>query len=154
MTKPEILAVYLTAVALLQAGLYFSSFGPHGMGAALYLDPRIGIDAWLTGGAMDPEARSRLTEVSQQIRWASAAWILCLGVLLTFRKPVIQVYVLSECVLSLPNLLFFGMVILANMNPGHGFSIGELSIPLVVFSVFTVVPLSMAIQEWRSCNGH
>jgi hypothetical protein len=149
MTKREILAVYLTVIALLQGGLYFMSFGARGAGPSFYFDPRIGIDFWLSGGAMDALARHEMTEISRLIRWASAAWILGLGLLFTFRKPVIQLYVMSECLLSLPGLAFFTMVALANLSPSHGFSIGELFIPLIVFAVYTVVPLSFGIQEWR-----
>jgi hypothetical protein len=149
MMNRDVLAVYLTVIALLQAGLYFMSFGAKGAGPFFYFDPRIGIDAWLSGGAMNALARQEMTEISRLIRWASAAWILGLGLLFTFRKPVIQLYVVSECLLSLPSLAFFTMVALANLSSGHGFSIGELFIPLMVFAVYTVVPVSMGIQEWR-----
>jgi hypothetical protein len=149
MSKRKLLAVYLTTIALLQGALYFSTFGSADMGMAFHWDPRIGINAWLTSGEMNPEVRSRLREVSELIRWASAVWLLALGVLFTFRKPVVQLYVLSECVLSLPSLAFLSVMIGASLNPAHGFSTGELLIPIVVFCVFTILPLSVGIQEWR-----
>lgn len=123
------------------------------MGAAVYLDPRIGIDAWLSGGAMDTETRTTVTGVSQLIRWASAAWILSLGLLFTFGKSVIRLYIVSECLLSVPSLAFFAMVMFSNLNSNHGFSIGELFIPVAVFAIYTVVPVSLGIKEWRSYNG-
>lgn len=148
MTKREILAVYITVIALLQIGLYFVSFGGKGAGPFLYFDPRIGIDFWLSGGAMEAETRLRMRDLSQAIRWGSAAWMLGLGLLFTLKKSVIPLYVVSECLLSLPSLAFFGIVALANLSPGHGFSIGELSIPIAVFAAYTVVPFSFGIQEW------
>ena len=147
MKRSEILAVYLTVLALLQIGLYFVSFNRGSMGALLYFDPRVGIDAWLSGGKMTPEARAAMAELSRLIRWAAAAWILALGLLLTFRKPVVRLYVVTECLFALPTLAFFGMVILANLGPGHGFSIGELFFPFAVFTIYTIVPLSIAIQD-------
>jgi Sec-independent protein secretion pathway component TatC len=44
---------------------------------------------------------------------------------------------------------FFALVIAANMTPAHGFSILELLIPLIVFWIFSVVPMSLALKEWR-----
>ena len=152
MKRTDILAVYLSVLALLQIGLYFVLVNRGSMGALLYLDPRLGIDAWLTGGKMSAEARSSMTVLSQEIRWIAATWILGLGLLLTFRKPVVKLYVVSECLLSLPTLAFFGMVILANLSQGHGFSIGELFFPLVVFSIYTIAPLYIALQDWRKGN--
>lgn len=153
MKRSEILAVYLTVLALLQLGLYFVSFSQGSMGALVYLDPRLGIDAWLSGGTLSPEARASMSELSHLIRWGAAAWILALGLLLTFHKPVLRLYVVSECVLATPTLTFFGMVIVMNLSAGHGFSISELLFPLVIFSIYTLVPLSIAIQDWRSVNG-
>jgi len=149
MTKREILAVYLTVIALLQVGLYFMSFGAKGAGPFFYFDPRIGIDFWLSGGAMDAETRLRMRELSQAIRWASAAWMLGLGLLFTLKKPVIPLYVISECLFSLPSLAFFVVIALANLSLSHGFSIGELFIPIIVFAGYTVVPFSFGIQELR-----
>jgi hypothetical protein len=41
------------------------------------------------------------------------------------------------------------MVALASLSPGHGFSIGELLIPITVFAAYTIIPVSFGIQEWR-----
>jgi hypothetical protein len=103
MNKRDILAVYLTVIALLQVGLYFMLFGATGAGPVFYFDPRIGIDFWLSGGVMDAEARARMRDLSQAIRWGSAAWMLGLGLLFTLKKPVIPLYVVSEVLFSLPS---------------------------------------------------
>ena len=153
MKRRDILAVYLSVLAFLQIGLYFVSFDRGSMGALLYLDPRLGINAWLTGGQMTAEAQSNMAILSQKIRWITAVWILVLGLLLTFRKPVVRLYVVSECLLALSTVAFFGMVVLANLTPSHGFSLGELFFPLMVFSIYTIAPLYIALQDWRVTLG-
>ena len=150
MTNRQNLAVYLVTIALLQIGLYFAFFQPRGMGGAFYLDPRIGIDFWFTGGRMASEDRLSAEGLSQLIRWSTAAWVLILGLLFMAHKAVAKLYVVSECLLSLPSLLFFLMVIGAGMSSAHGFSIGELLIPIIVFGVYTAVPLSIGLKDWRT----
>jgi len=147
MNSRQTLAVYLVTIALLQSGLYFAFFQPSGMGGAFYLDPRIGIDFWFTGWRMTPEDRLSAEGLSQLIRWSTAAWVLIIGLLFMAHKTVTKLYVVSECLLSLPSLLFFLMVIITGMSSAHGFSIGELLLPLIVFSLYTVIPLSIGVKD-------
>jgi hypothetical protein len=35
------------------------------------------------------------------------------------------------------------------MSSAHGFSIGELLLPFIVFSVYAVIPLSIGVKDWR-----
>ena len=65
------------------------------------------------------------------------------------QRSVTKLYVISECLPSLPSLLFFLLVIAVGMSSAHGFSIGELLLPLIVFSVYTVIPLSIGVKDWR-----
>ena len=150
MTNRQILAIYLVTIALLQIGLYFAFFQPRGMGGAFYFDPRIGIDFWFTGRRMTPEDRLSAEGLAQLIRWSTGAWVLILGLLFMAHKAVTKLYVISECLLSLPSLLFFLMVIVEGISSGHGFLIGELLIPMIVFGIYTAVPLSIGLQDWRT----
>jgi hypothetical protein len=38
----------------------------------------------------------------------------------------------------------------AGMSSAHGFSIDELLFPIIVFCIYTVVPLSIGVKDWRS----
>lgn len=56
---------------------------------------------------------------------------------------------ITEIVASIPNLFFFVVIALANLNPAHGFSIGELFLPVLVTMLFSILPLILAFRIWR-----
>jgi len=92
-------------------------------GWLFYFDPRLGlffVESGIRGEQPPPGI----------FGWVSAAWVLALGLLLLTGRPLIRAYVISEVALSAPNLLFVFMVAWANMSPAHGFSVGELFVPV------------------------
>jgi hypothetical protein len=127
-------------LATSQVVLYFAAFKWEGL---FYFDPRIGLVAF--GEMLGP-----YSIVLQVVRWMSPFWILALAIWgFNERRPV-RLYMFSEMVLACPSVLFFLLVLWANMGLSHGFSVGELLIPLMMFSLFTISPLMVAWRLLRS----
>jgi hypothetical protein len=104
-----------------------------------YFDPRLGlyfVESVIRGEQPPPGI----------FGWVSAAWVLALGLLLLSGRPLIRAYAISEVTLSAPTLLFVFVVTSANLSPAHGFSVGELFVPVCVMIIFTVVPLILAFR--------
>ena len=137
--RVRILGAYLTVACALQICLYLAmSISAEGYKWLFYFDPRIGlfvVESGIRGAEQPPPGF---------FAWVSAAWVLALGLLLLSGRPLIRTYVISEVALSAPNLLFVFAVALANLNPTHGFSVGELFFPVCVMIIFNVVPLILA----------
>ena len=133
--------LYLLATS--QVALYFAAFKWESL---FYFDPRIGLVAF--GEMLGP-----LAILLQVIRWMSPFWILALAAWGFKERRQVRIYVLSELVLACPSVLFFLLVLWANMGPSHGFSVGELIFPLFSVSVFTAVPLTVAWRLLRSSGS-
>ena len=112
-------------------------------GWLFYLDPRIGLfvaETSLIGHEpMWPGV----------LRWPSVVAILGIGVAMIRGHALLGTYVIVEAVLSLPSVLFFGVVLAANLSFTHGSSITELIIPVPIFVVFSLIPLVCAIRLSR-----
>gem|GEM_PF-5771713 len=78
------------------------------------------------------------------VRWFALGWILALGVLLFAGRRLLKIYIVSEIVLSLPNIAFFALIALASLAPGSHFSVRQLFWPVLVMIVFSIVPLVLA----------
>jgi hypothetical protein len=76
-----------------------------------------------------------------------------LGGLMVFGHVWIKTYIVSEILLTLPNVLLAIGVILANMNPAHGFSVGELFVPALVMVPFTIIPLTLAFWSRKESSN-
>jgi hypothetical protein len=137
--RTKILGAYLLVASILQTCLYLAlSISAEKYDWLFYFDPRIGI-FFLESGFRGAE------QVTPNIfRWLSAVWILALGISQFSGRPLIKAYIISEIVLTLPNLLFVFAIVWANLSPAHGFSIGELFFPVLVMTAFSVVPLGLA----------
>ena len=109
-------------------------------GWLFYFDPRIGI-FFLESGARGAELI-----IPGLFQWLSAGWILLLGLMLLFGRPLMKTYIVSEIILSVPSLFFFLAIAWGNLSPAHGFSVGELLFPVIIMIVFSVVPLVLAIR--------
>jgi hypothetical protein len=119
--RVKILGAYVTVLGALQIcfllGPMFISLERYESRPDLwlwYFNPRIG----LTGLESETIGIPIFTLVS-------APWILALGLLLLSGRTLIRTYVISEIVLSAPNLLFVLWTLAVNMSPAHGFSVGE-----------------------------
>jgi hypothetical protein len=144
--RAKILGAYLTVAGAMQICLYlamsisaerYESWGVTSRPDLwlFYFDPRLGLNAFGSG----------------IFGWVSAAWVLALGLLLLCGRPLIRAYVISEVTLSAPNLLFVLWVLAVNLSPAHGFSVGELLVPVCVMIIFSVVPLILAF--WARSNA-
>jgi hypothetical protein len=144
--RMKILGAYLLAIGFLQTCLYLAmSRWTYESDWLLYFDPRIGI--------FYLENLLRKTEqiAPAFLRWLSAGWILLVGYLLLSGRAMVKTFIVSELILVLPNLCFFLYIIRANLSPSHGFSIGELSLPILVMVLFSFVPLWLA--WWSHSKG-
>jgi hypothetical protein len=107
-----------------------------------YFDPRIGWTAFFEGILRAGEASS-----PGIISWATAAVTLLVGVLLYRQPRHIKLYLISEVGLALPTLLFILLVAVGNVGSAHGFSVAELAVPVVVFCIYSVIPVFIAMLE-------
>jgi len=142
--RTKILSLYLLGAALVQIGGYVAlTLTPEKLGALFYFDPRIGL-FFIESGIRGAELK-----VPGILQWLSASWLLVISFFLLSGRSILKTYLVSEVVASLPNLFFFVVVVLANLKPAHGFSIGELFLPVVVMILFTILPLILAVLLWR-----
>lgn len=142
--KAKWLSVYLLLASLLQICMYaVCSFSPEKLIAIAYFDPRIGL-FFIESGIRGAE----LT-IPGILQWLSAIWLLLISLLLLSGRSILKTYIISEIIVSIPNLFFVVVVVLANLSPAHGFSVGELFFPVVVMILFTSVPLILAFTMWR-----
>jgi hypothetical protein len=150
--KPEqvkILGIYLIAICALQSCLYLvMSFVALKENLWLfYFEPRIGTIV-ITELFARGTQRVVLTGI---LRWLSVVWILALGLLMLFGRPLIKTYIVSEIILTLPSLLLFLVVVIiaaANLNSARfelGMTfLGMIFIPILVAVFFTIIPLGWA----------
>jgi hypothetical protein len=109
----------------------------------IYFDPRIGTFFLETGW------RGTEQVVPGVVRWLTAGWLIMIGALLLSGRKLIWAYIISEIILLLPNIVFFVVIVLANLRPAHGFSVGELFVPIIVVVAFSIVPLVLAFRARR-----
>lgn len=105
-----------------------------------YFDPRLGI-FFLESGLRGAELI-----IPGIFQWLAAVWILLLGLMLLFGRPLVKTYIVSEIILSIPSVFFFLAIIWSNLSPAHGFSVGELLFPVIVMIAFSIVPLVLAFR--------
>ena len=136
------LGIFAICVAVVQLALYAAlAFGPKEWDWLFYFDPGIG---WIF-----IESAIRQTETIPGISsWLTAAVTFVVGATL-YSLPRVRLYLVAETILALPTLLFIIWIAVANMSPAHGFSVGELLVPAIVFSVFSVLPLAAVIVARR-----
>jgi len=134
------LGVFVLGVAAIQAALYATvAIGGDAWTSLFYFDPRIG---WFFLETIVRQ-QEQFPSVSS---WLTAGGTALLGVMLVLRREWITVYLVAETVIALPTLAMFVLIIAANMSPSHGFSVGELIIPVPIFLAVSVTPLTLA---WR-----
>jgi len=133
--RTRILGTYLAMIASFQIYIYVQINA--GMDILFYFDPRIGILAFRE--VLSHQTTEKLTV--PLVEWLSAAWIGGIALLMVLGKnTIVKVYIISEMILFLPNLLFAVFVVYFNVRPVTGFSIRELFCPLLVMLYTTIVP--------------
>jgi hypothetical protein len=123
MNRTRILGAYVVVAGLLHAVLYLLLSTSRNHDWLFYFDPRIGTFFLETGW------RGAEQIVPGVVRWLTVGWLVMIGVLLFTGRTLIQAYIISEIILSLPNIFFFVVIVLANLSPAHWFSVGECSFP-------------------------
>jgi hypothetical protein len=143
--RVKILGYYILAVCVMQIAIYLLLALSKGSADWLiYFDPRLGLFYFESG------LRGKEAVAPTLVRWFSALWMFGLALLLLAGRRLVRIYIVSELVLSLPNVLFVVAIVWANLSPAHGFSIGELLVPLMVMLVFSAVPLGVALWVQKS----
>jgi len=141
----RILGFYLLCLVTFQIYIYGQL--KNGIDILFYFDPRIGL-AFLLNGLLGIDK-----SVVMLIEWLSAFLIGSIALVLFIGRPIVKIYIVSEVLLSLPNLIFTILVLCINMHPAHGFSIRELFCPLLVMLYTTIVPFLLIIMRatliWR-----
>jgi hypothetical protein len=146
--RVKILGYFILAICMAQIAIYLLlALAKGGADWLIYFDPRLGLFYFESG------LRGKETVAPTLVRWFSAFWIFGLALLLLSGRRVVGIYIVSELVLSLPNVLFVLAIVWANLSPAHGFSIGELLVPLIVMLVFSAVPMGIAIWVQKSKLG-
>lgn len=149
--RVKFLGIYLIAICSLQICLYFIvSLYPKDFAVLASFAPHLGIytleKLFLPKGA-----------AFGIFSWLTAGWILTLGILLFFGRPLLKTYIISEILFSLPSLLLFLVMFAVVLIYPKGF----LSLPVhdvffilgMVTTPFfsTIIPLVWAIWlAWRS----
>ena len=143
MKSQRLLGIYVLVMGLLQLSLYCYMVARPAVSSLFYFDPRIGLFLVETATSGHEPTSPGL------IRWTSAVVLIFVGALMGrgFRRPV--TYVVLEFVLAAPSVFFFLMVLWANLGPSHGFSIGELIVPVPILALFSGVPLLWAFRLRR-----
>ena len=135
--RTKTLGIYLLAGSILQLSLYLAlSLSTDKAGWLFYF------------GIFFLESGVRGAELINPgiVQWLSAVWILLLGLMLLFGRPLVKTYVVSEIILLIPGVFFFLAILGSNLSPAHGFSVGELLFPVIVMIAFSVVPLVLACR--------
>ena len=144
-SRLKILGWYVLAVCVMQLAIYLALALSKGKANWLiYFDPRLGLFYFESG------LRGKEAVVPSFLRWFSALWIFWIALFLIISRRLVWTYIISELVLSIPNILFVAAILWANLSPAHGFSTGELFVPLNVMLVCSAVPLVLAIWARES----
>ena len=142
--RTKTLGIYLLVSSILQLCLYIAlSVSNERAGWLFYFDPRLGI-FFLESGVRGAELI-----IPGIFQWLSAVWIILLGLMLLFSRPLVKTYIVSELILSVPNVFFSVAIVWANLSPAHGFSVGELLLPLIIMIAFSVVLFSRSFFRNR-----
>ena len=131
------LSIYLGMIVIFQMVILIGTASDPYSGG-FYFNPRFGIDLLLT--------ENGLGKLPDLVQWLTVAALLFLAIALFRNEKAVWWYVFAEGLMALPTIVVFALVLRVNISPAHGFSVGELTIPAIVFVVCTVIPWSWAIM--------
>jgi hypothetical protein len=113
--RTKTLGLYLTIGSILQICLYLVlSLSTDKADWLFYFDPRLGI-FFLESGVRGAELI-----IPGLVQWLSAVWILLLGLIQLFGRPMVKTYIVSEIILSIPSIFFFLAIVWANLSRRTG----------------------------------
>jgi hypothetical protein len=134
------LGFYLLVIALLQAALYREVVARGADGWSLYyLEPRLGLfflESLIRPGHPFPG----------YLPGASAIALGAMGCLLLLEIVGLAGYLVFEILLALPTVFLFGMIAVSHVPPGLGFSLLDLTLPAIPFTLTSILPV---IYAWR-----
>jgi len=129
------LGFYVTGVAVAQMLLYLTAeFDRSWADLLVYFDPRLGL--FFLESLLHGERFPGILD------WASAGILACVGLGLLRNPRQIRWYLIVEFILGLPTVLFCVLVVVMNVGPSHGFSVGELLYPILIFILASVIPFA------------
>jgi len=140
--KRQSLAAYLVFALVAQVALYIRWMRVPS-DSLFYFDPRIGLFVF------EESLHKQSLHHPGALSWVSVGWLALTIIALVGMPSGRRLYRLSEIILALPSVLFFGIVVAANMSAAHGFSIAELAVPLLIFGAFTLVPFILSLRVPR-----
>lgn len=134
----RVFGAYLFALCIYQIAIYCWPSGP-----PFILDPRAGIPVLLINHfAFD-------NKVIFPVEWISAAWLVLAAAMIFFRGSFVKPYLIAEVVLAAPTAYYIAILAVR-----HGGDFAPARIDLIVttllFSFFSLVPISMAILQLRT----
>jgi hypothetical protein len=133
------LGTFVICVAAVQMALYTALvLWPDRWDGLFYLDPRIG---WAVLESLVTQSE-RIPGISS---WLTAAVTLTVGLMLFRGRRYIRLYLIAEAILATPTLLFLVWVAAANISSPHGFSVGELLVPALMFFLCSAMPFAAAL---------
>lgn len=111
---------------------------PHELDFAFHLDPRLGLFA-LESVVLGDEVYPAVSGVlSALVLAALAVWV--------WRTAEGLVgYIVAESAMMAPTVVFFVVVLIANIGPTHSFSLRELVFPLPIWALASGLPLAIAV---------
>jgi hypothetical protein len=108
-----------------------------------YLNPRLGLHL------LELLATRREGSIPSLFQWLSAVWILGLGTMLLSGRSLIKTYLVSEILLSLPNVLLLVVTLTTSLSPLRGLPLGWTLSSLLVMTVYSLVPLALGFRARR-----
>jgi hypothetical protein len=142
----KMLGIYLIAICVIQIVIYSLASLSDQLTFLFYFDPRIGLFFLET-------VLRRVEHFPGILNWVSAVVILVTGVAQLRYDWLLPVYFIVEILMSGPTLIMILAVAAVGLTPSHGFSVGELLIPIVVFAFATVLPVGIAVREHFAGRG-
>ena len=139
----KLLAIYLIIIGSFQLVLYSLISLSEDLMVLFYFDPRFGL-SFLETIIRGVETMPAL------LGWISAIVILVVGIFLLRYEGLLPLYFIVEFLFAAPSLFTFLVIGALNLSPSHGFSIGELLIPTIVFIFITVVPVVIGVRIYLS----
>jgi hypothetical protein len=133
--RQRLLGAYLFGLCFYQIGIYRWPGGP-----PFILDPRAGIPVLLINHfSLD-------NKVIYPVEWITAAWLVLLAAMISFRGKFVKAYLISELILAAPTAYYIGVLAIQH---GGDFAPGfkDLLLTIFLFCMFSVVPAGFAARE-------
>ena len=135
--RGRLLGLYLFALCVYQIGIYCWPGGP-----PFILDPRAGIPVLLINHF------SFDNKVIYPVEWITATWLVFAAGMIFFRRRFLKLYVIGEIILAAPTAYYICVLAIRH---GGDFAPGfkDLVLTAFLFTIFSLVPIGLAVQRLR-----